>query len=360
MKKVLSILLAACLILSLAACGSKPAASSPASDTASAPAANASSADPIVLKFAAHFSNTIMLGETISKAKGILEEKSGGTMTLDMFFNESLIKQSETFVGVGQGIADIAYIPSQNLSDVAMAGMFKILYPNGALDLLSMTQIYRDALANTALQENLAQYNLHCVAIRALGGKVLATSKTLVKSPADLKGMNVAANGNDAYFFTECGAGAVSLSNADYYSSMSNGLVGGLTNHYVSVVTYGINELSSYITEFGSGLEVAAETYMINLDTWNSLTAEQQQWLVETFMEIGDMMNEADGASIVTSRQKCLDDGVEIYTLNDEELEAFRPYMEKVNNDWINKATNEGWDAQGAYDFIINAVENAG
>ncbi len=30
--------------------------------------------------------------------------------------------------------------------------------------------------------------------------------------------------------------------------------------------------------------------------------------------------------------------------------------MEKVNNDWIKKASDDGWDAQGAYDYVMNAV----
>lgn len=361
MKKIIAMILALAMVFALAACGAEtqaPAAEAPASD---APAADvpSTSADPIVLTFAAHFSNTIHLGEVVSQAKEILEEKSGGTMTLDMYFNEALMKQGDTFVGVGQGVADIAYIPSQNLSDVALAGMFKILYPNGALDTYTMTDIYRGALGETEIQDNLAQYNLHCLAVRALGGKQLCTSKVLVKSPEDLKGMNIGANGNDSYFFSECGAGAVALSNADYYTGLSNGLVNGITNHYVSIGVYNLYEVAKYITEFGGGLEVAAETYMMNLDTWNGLTEQQQQWVTETFMEVSDMMQESDAADLVSWRQSCIDNGIEIYTLTADDLAAFAPYMEKVNNDWIASATDAGWDAQGAYDYVISAVEAA-
>lgn len=356
MKKFLAVILALTVVLSLAACGAQSDA-----PQSSAPAAEAPTEEkePIVLTFAAHFSNTIKLGEIISQAKEILEEKSGGTMTLDMYFNEALMKQGDTFVGVGQGIADIAYVPSQNLSDVQMAGIFKLLYPNGALDTYAMTDIYRGVLENSDLQDNLAQYNLHCLVARALGGKQLCTSKVQVKTPDDLKGMNIGANGNDSYFFSECGAGAVALSNADYYTGLSNGLVGGITNHYVSMVVYNLSEVAKYITEFGGGLEVAAETYMMNLDTWNSLTAEQQQWVTETFTQVSDMMQDSDAADLVSSRQKCIDDGIEIYTLNDDEMAAFAPYMEKVNNDWIKNATDAGWDAQGAYDYVIAEVKAA-
>lgn len=359
MKKTLALILALAMVLALAACGNTNA-SPAASETSPAEAdTNTESSEPIVLTFAAHFSNTIALGETISKAKDILEEKSGGAMTLDMYFNEALMKQGDTFVGVGQGIADIAYVPSQNLSDVDMAGIFKILYPSGALDPYTMTDIYRSALENTQLQDNLAQYNLHCLVARALGGKQLCTSNVQVKTPDDLKGLNIGANGNDSYFFSECGAGAVALSNADYYTSLSNGLVGGITNHYVSIVVYNLSEVAKYITEFGGGLEVAAETYMMNLDTWNSLTAEQQQWVTETFTEVSDMMQESDAADLTADRQLCIDNGIEVYTLNEEELAAFAPYMDKVNNEWIEKAGANGWDAQGAYDYIMSAVDAA-
>jgi len=135
--------------------------------------------------------------------------------------------------------------------------------------------------------------------------------------------------------------------------------VAGITNHYVSIGTYNLYEVADYITEFGSGLEVAAETYMMNLDTWNSLTAEQQQWVTETFTEISDMMQESDAADLVSWRQACIDGGIEVYTLTGDELAAFAPYMEKVNDDWVKTASDAGWDAQGAYDFVIAAVEAA-
>ena len=92
MKKVIALILALAMVFALAACGGSTSAAPAAeakTDGAAAPAA-----EPVGLTFAAHFSNTIKLGETISKAKEILEEKSGGTMTLDMYFNEALMKQS--------------------------------------------------------------------------------------------------------------------------------------------------------------------------------------------------------------------------------------------------------------------------
>ena len=52
-----------------------------------------------------------------------------------------------------------------------------------------MTDIYRGALENTQLQDNLADFNLHCLVARALGGKQLCTSKVQVQDPDDLKGM---------------------------------------------------------------------------------------------------------------------------------------------------------------------------
>ena len=133
----------------------------------------------------------------------------------------------------------------------------------------------------------------------------------------------------------------------------------GITNHYVSITVYNLNEVAKQITEFGGGLEVAAETYMINLDTWNSLTQEQQNWVTETFTEVSDLMTESDAKDLESSRQACIDAGVDIYTLSAEEMEAFAPYMEQVNDSWVNSASEAGWDAQGAYDYIIDAVKAA-
>ncbi|RGX57029.1 hypothetical protein DWV16_01555 [Anaerotruncus sp. AF02-27] len=353
MKKLLALILAAALALGFAACGSDssaPAASGPVSSTF--PAA---SGEKISLTFAAHFSNTIPLGEIVSKAKGLLEEASGGRITLDEYYNESLVKQADTFSSIGQGMVDIAYVPSQNLSDVEMAGIYKLLYPNGATDISTMTNIYRSALEKTQIQENLAKFNTYCLTVRAYGGKQLATNK-MVTRPDDLKGMNIGANGNDAFFFTKMGAGAVTLANSDYYTSMSNGLVGGLTNHWVSMTNYGLNEVSKYFVEFGGGIEVSSESYLINLDKWNSLSPEDQQIVRSVFEQVSTEAMEYDRDQLDKSRQSITDEGIEIYTLTAEELAAFAPYAEEVNRDWIEEASAEGWDAQGAYDYIIGQI----
>lgn len=351
MKSVFAMILVACMILmTLSACGGTASPNA----SASQPGSSEAPKDKITLTFAAHFSQSIPLGEIVSKAKGLLEEKSGGRITLEEYYNESLVKQADTFHAVCQGVADIAYVPSQNLAEVPMAGIFKLLYPKGSPDIASMTEIYREALEKTDLQKNLAKYGSMILSVRAYGGKQLHTSKILVKTPEDLKGLNIGANGNDAYFFSAMGAGAVTLSNSDYYSSLSNGLVDGLTNHWVSVTAYKLNEVSKFHTEFGGGIETSAESYLINLDTWNSLSPEDQQIVKEVFTEVGDMAMQYDQGQLEKSRQQCLDEGHTIYTLSDEEMKAFAPYAEKVNEDWIKSASGEGWDAKGAYDLIMS------
>lgn len=310
--------------------------------------------EKIKLIFAAHFSQSIPLGKIVSQAKGLLEQESGGRITLEEYYNESLVKQIDTFHAVCQGVADIAYIPSQNLAEVPMAGIFKLLYPKGSPDIVKMTNVYRQALEATDLQKNLAKYGSMILAVRAYGGKQLHTNKRVVKTPGDLKGLNIGANGNDAYFFSAMGAGAVTLSNADYYSALSTGLVDGLTNHWVSVTAYKLNEVAKSHTEFGGGIETSAESYVINLNTWNKLSAEDQKVVKDVFTKICDMAAEYDQSQLAQSRQQCLNDGHTIYTLNDNELAAFAPYAEKVNKDWIDSASKEGWDAQGAYNLIMS------
>lgn len=312
----------------------------------------------ISLVFAAHFSQSIPLGKIVSQAKGLLEKESGGRITLEEYYNESLFKQADTFHAVCQGVADIAYVPSQNLAEVPMAGIFKLLYPKGSPDIAKMTEVYRTALEKTDMQKNLAKYGAMILAVRAYGGKQLHLTKGVVKTPGDLKGLKIGANGNDAYFFSALGAGAVTLSNADYYSSLSNGLVNGLTNHWVSVTQYKLNEVAKYHTEFGGGIETSAESYLINLNTWNGLSPEDQKIVKDVFSKVCDMAMEYDRGQLAKSRQQCLDEGHTIYTLNAKEMNAFAPYAEKVNKDWIKSASKEGWNAQGAYDLIMSLCDN--
>ena len=135
---------------------------------------------------------------------------------------------------------------------------------------------------------------------------------------------------------------------------LGNGLVNGLTNHWVSVTQYKLNEVAKYHTEFGGGIETSAESYVMNLDTWNRLSPEDQKIVRDVFTKVGDMAMQYDQGQLDKSRKQCLAEGHTIYTLNATEMAAFAPYAEKVNNDWIASATKAGWDARGAYNLIMS------
>ena len=111
MKKILALPLACAMSLSLVACGGseKPAASAP-----TAPAA-----DPVELQigFTTAADPAAPYFYVATEMARILNEKSGGTVTLELFPNGQLGQEREMFEGMQMGTTEMAVMTNSYVSN---------------------------------------------------------------------------------------------------------------------------------------------------------------------------------------------------------------------------------------------------
>jgi TRAP-type transport system periplasmic protein len=115
--------------------------------------------------------------------------------------------------------------------------------------------------------------------------RALSTSKTAVKSIADMKGLKVRTPeiGPITEAFKAFGASPTPIKAAELYTALQTGLVDGQDNGIIDTVAAGYTEVQKFyspIDYLHSGLGI-----WISQKRWTTLTKEQQGWLTQAIEE---------------------------------------------------------------------------
>lgn len=293
LTKVLSLILALAMLLTLCACGSKPAEAAPDTQepAAEAPAEAASKpaeaedktapaeedlGEPVVLTAINAFAENDFAAICISHFCDLVEEESGGNITFNRYFGGTFCTVPEEFGYVSSGAADFCTI----LQDTALE---QLLYWNTAVSGRDMNEamdvcnyIFFENPETAALCEQQAEE----AGVKILGvqpsGLIANVSTKPCASYADMQGMNYGTDFGSASY-AAMGLNIVSTTIADVYEGLSRGLIDCSGSSLSAVVAYKWYEVAPYIlicTESST-----ANFFTFNRDRWNSLTEAQQALL---------------------------------------------------------------------------------
>ena len=318
MKKFFALLLTLAMVLSLAACGGKE--EKPADKPAEAPSAGteAPAADPIVLRVSHKSSENSSWQKGAEKWDELLNERTNGAIRLEIHPNSALGDQKESTEACQLGVIDIVLN-----APATLAGFMNEI---SALDLPFLFDSYEHAFKcmDTCVLEYFDQaykdVGLVCLANWDTGFKNLSNNIREIKTVDDIKGMKIRYAGGAALAGTieALGCGAVSIPWGETYIGLSQGTADAQFNPASTMVESKIHEVQKYYSNIP--IQYGAEPITMSLITWNKLTAEQQQIMIETCQEAGVWQRELSQKMDGEALQTMLDEGV-IYTeVSDEVL----------------------------------------
>lgn len=361
MKKFWLILLMSLLVVSMIAGGcSKPASVQETEEAAENGTEKETSEEVIELKLAYYGTETGSPGQSLKLAAQIVEEKTGGKVKVTNYFSQSLLQMSDAFVGLANGVADIAYIPTVHTADIhPLSQVFTRLFETETPDRMGLQKAYEDVLNNfPGIQEEMEATGVRLLAIQSNPVYDLHTVKRLMKTPDDIKGERICiANGTPTDWLNSMpGAAAVNLPTGDYYMSLERNLVGGVFTPWEAIKDYSLLEVLHYHTIFGDGGAYSPGIgLMINLNTWNSLPSDIQEILVEAYKtatrELAEMQNRDRELIIKEAEER----GDPIEYLTPEERQMWVDYMKPINEKWIEETEALGKPAREAYEALLEA-----
>jgi TRAP-type transport system periplasmic protein len=328
----------------------KPSTSAPA--TSAAPASSpAASVKPIVLKFSTH--NPPSLSVSISEKAWAdkINELSGGRLQFQMYYSESLAKQSEIFKALQTGTADIGYMVVGSDASQTPLSMISRRAFMGIPSIKANSSIFWD-LYNKYPEMQAEWKNMKMLTANGLPPDQFFFVKKAVRVPTDMEGMKVIARGDYPAIMEAIKAVPVGLNVADWYSGVDKGLVEGQVGiHFLAVNSFKLLDLYKYYTIFGDGgADMATEVHAINVDAYNKLPPDLQKIFLDSCKWYQDLEDKAtiDGQNEALAVAK--NKGTFV-NLTAADLAAWQKVTDPLDKKYIADNASKG-NAQGIYDDV--------
>ena len=290
MKKALALILTLCMILALTACGGGSSNGGGASNGGSAPSGGSSSGGDAdggseytsVNIIAAHgATETTSMHLSWLKLEEMLEERSGGAVTVDIYPNQQLggdreftesAVQGNVTMGSPSPAAITAMIPSLNVYDAPF------MFPDYETAYKAL-----DSDAGQALLDSMETVGLKGLGAYENGFRNLTCNKD-VNSLDDLKGLKIRTMESEVHLaiWQALGANPGPLAFGELYTALQQGAFDAQENPLEQIYNNKLHEVQNhvYLTQH----VYTPYIIYINLDVWNSLN-EATQELIQTCVD---------------------------------------------------------------------------
>ena len=275
MKKAFSLALAMALILTmLAGCGGNANTGTPSAG-GSTPAAG-----PIQIKIATTGNEQHQSTLAASFFKEKVEELSGGQIAVTLYPNSSLGSEREAAEGVKMGSIEMTIVTSD--------GALPSFVPE--TQVLSIPYLFSSKAEAYYVLDNFLQGELgplfeaqgmKHLGFCELGFRHFTNNAREVTKADDMKGLSIRVQEAPIWFALAESLGFIATPIAfnELYTALQQGMVDGQENPIASISSSAFDEVQKYMCM--DGHTYAAESILINLNLYNSMTAEQQAWVDE-------------------------------------------------------------------------------
>lgn len=231
--------------------------------------------ESITLIFSHVANETAPEGIAAEKLKELLEDRTDGRITVEVFHNGSLFSQSDQIQALQSGATQMIAASGANFTTIAPA--LQVLSLPFLVD--SPSDVPEVVAAGTAVgnsvfeNADLKSANIKVVSIWSAGMKHLGDNKP-IRTPADMEGRSYRVQASDLLVsqFRAWGAQPTVMAFSEVYTGLEQGLIDGQENTYANMQGQSMHLVQEYITESSHGL--LDMIVAVNLDFYESLSED--------------------------------------------------------------------------------------
>ena len=276
MKRILSMILALCMVFALCACGnsSAPAQQTTAPAADSAAADTAAAAPEIKFTISTDAANRTQYCELFVKN---LEEASNGRIKGEVLAANSLGSCNDMCQMLQLGTLDIMLSDDMSVDSNLNGALGFAWLPGLVADYDEADQYYNfgwiaEKVGEIMLENNLVRMSSFCNGFRQVGNVVRPITEM-----SDLAGLKIRTPSVSSIvdFYEMCGALPVMIAGSEVLSALQTGTVDGLDNSVYNYINQGVTDVVKYICElnycYAGGCFIAGTPF------WSTLSAEDQE-----------------------------------------------------------------------------------
>jgi len=326
MKKKLALIMAFVLIFAIVGCSKAETSNGSAEKTAE---------ESMVLKLGHKSSESHSWHKASLYFKELVEEGTDGNVTIEIY-PSALLGDQRTMTEAAQiGVVDIVldspailtgFVPEIGVYDLPF--LFKDYdHAYETLDTIGME-------LDTKLQES----DLKLLAYWETGFKRLSNSRREIKTMEDLKGLKVRTPGSPILNATveSIGASPISVSWPETYIALQQGTAESQFNPPSTMLQNKINEVQDYYSD-NLTIQYGAEPVVMSLITWNKLSPEYQDVIIESANLAKDYQREVSQEDDRIALQEMIDGGVLVSEIPDEMVSELMKLTEPVRKEYASE-----------------------
>ncbi|MHA6251835.1 TRAP transporter substrate-binding protein [Oceanobacillus sp. CAU 1775] len=336
MKKILFVSLLA-LILFLAACGDDDG---DATETAATPDASAeegteTSGDATIMKIGSTDKPDVAMGKAMYKFKELVEEKTNGSIEVEVFPDSQLGGERDIIEGIQLGTMQGGPIGSAVMANFAPS--FNLWSLPFVFPTREDSHRILDGPLGQATLEDLEDIGIIGFGFWESGIRNLTNDGGEISSPDDLNGLKIRTLENEIQLdlWTELGASPTGMAFAELFSALQQGVVDGQENPYSVISAANFNEVQSYVTE--TEHLIGVNPFLVNKEWYEGLTSEEQSAIKEAAEEARDFQREEKSKEDAEFKAQLVEAGMTVKELSPEERQEWvdkaKPVIDKYRDE---------------------------
>ncbi|WP_444676940.1 DctP family TRAP transporter solute-binding subunit [Halomonas sp. E19] len=287
-------------------------------------------------------SNAFPWGQAAEKWAELVEERTGGELTLRVYPNSQLVSGDQTreFSAMRSGLIDMAVGSTINWSpQVPELNLFSLPFfmpDEAAVDAVTGGE------AGEMIFEAIQARGVVPLAWGENGFRQLSNSRGPISEPGDLRGLKIRVVGSPLFqdTFTALGADPTQMSWTDAQPALTTGAVDGQENPLSVFDVARIDQVGqAHLTLWNYMNDPLI--FAVNQRVWDSLSAEEREILRDTAIEAGQweiaMTREQESERLADIQSR----GVQVTELSEAQHEAFVAATRSVHDKWIPRIGQE-------------------
>ncbi len=264
----------------------------------------------------------------VESFKKTVEEKSNGTISVQIYPNSVLGGDAELTESVAMGTLEAA-LPSTSVL-VSYSDDF------GIMDMPYLFSSPENAFAamdgdlGTYFNEKLEDVGLHSLGYSYNGLRSMTNNSHPIETPDDLKGLKMRVMENEVFidFFETLGASATPMSFNELFTGLQQHTVDGEENPPSLIYASKFQEVQEYLslTEHVNNFL----GFIMNQDFYNSLTQEQREIIDETAEEFVKAQRQMELEDTDHYIELLEEEGMQVNSLTAEQKADFRQVLEPM------------------------------
>ncbi|WP_424932816.1 TRAP transporter substrate-binding protein [Amaricoccus macauensis] len=232
----------------------------------------------------------------------LLEEKTDGEVTLQMFHGGTLGSQPDAIEQVRLGGIEVGQFNLGPIGPIAPEANVVSL-PFLFKDVSHMFRVL-DGEPGQMIADGMAAKGITPLAWFDAGARSFYNTEKPIETPADVEGMKVRVMNNDLYsgMIAELGGNPSPMAFAEVYQALKTGVVDGAENNWPSYESTGHYEVAGYYSL--SQHLIIPECICVNTDAYNGLSDEMKVAVSEAAQEAAELQRDLWAEREAASREK--------------------------------------------------------